>query len=240
MVDFDPSVQGAEYRRDPKIVGQLNLVGEGVPAAVAATKGESGILIATHTRKQVEQVAGYTHAKGAYAYPGLGWSVLVRFVDSEINSEINSVANEVATYMEIAIVVSIILIAFFAFLIGRGIAGSIAGMTIAMRELAGGNKSIDVPSLDRKDEIGGMAAAVALDKMTAQKDIERKAAEDKAKTVAAVTAKFQQNIGQLVTSVSAASTQLQSTAQGLTNNAEQTNHNTSAVASASEEVAANV
>ena len=236
MVDFDPSVQGAEYRRDPKIVGQLNLVGEGVPAAVAATKGESGILIATHTRKQVEQVAGYTHTKGAYAYPGLGWSVLVRFVDSEINS----VANEVATYMEIAIVVSIILIAFFAFLIGRGIAGSIAGMTIAMRELAGGNKSIDVPSLDRKDEIGGMAAAVALDKMTAQKDIERKAAEDKAKTVAAVTAKFQQNIGQLVTSVSAASTQLQSTAQGLTNNAEQTNHNTSAVASASEEVAANV
>jgi methyl-accepting chemotaxis protein len=117
-----------------------------------------------------------------------------------------------------------------------------------MRELAAGNKQIDVPGLGRKDELGGMAsalqvfkdAAIELDRMMAQKEIERKQAEDKARTMAAVTAKFQSNIGQLVSSVSSASTQLQTTAQGMTSNAEQTSQNTAAVAAASEEAAANV
>lgn len=244
LVNFDPTEQGTEYRRDPRVVGQLNLATEGVPAAVAAVKGETGVLLATHAQKNIEQVAGFAHTKGAYAYPGLGWSVLVRIAESEINT----VANEAALYMEMAIVVSIAFISCFAFFITRGIAGSIAGMTVAMRELAGGNKSIDVPSLDRRDEIGGMAAALQVfkeaavehDKMMAQKEVERKIADEKARTMAAVTARFQANIGQLVSSVSSASAQLHATAQGLTNNAEQTNQNTSAVASASEEAAANV
>ena len=105
-----------------------------------------------------------------------------------------------------------------------------------------------MPGLGRKDEIGGMAtalqvfkdAAIELDSMTAQKEIERKAAENKSRALTDATARFQENIGHLVTSVSAASTQLQTTSQGMTNNAEQTSVQTSAVASASEEAAANV
>ena len=42
----------------------------------------------------------------------------------------------------------------------RGIAAPIARMTDAMRRLAGGDLSTEMPGVGRSDEIGGMAAAV--------------------------------------------------------------------------------
>src|SRR5690606_23975776 len=39
----------------------------------------------------------------------------------------------------------------------RGIAGPVTQMTNAMRRLAEGDKSIDIPAVGRKDEIGEMA-----------------------------------------------------------------------------------
>ena len=50
--------------------------------------------------------------------------------------------------------------AFLAWLIGRGITRPVAGMTKAMTVLAGGDTSVEIPSRDNKDEIGGMAKAV--------------------------------------------------------------------------------
>ena len=244
LVDADPSSTGGTYTRNPDVVGKKNLAQDNEEAASRAVKGQSGISIGEDSVKQIQEAVGYAHTAGAYAYPGLGWSVLVRLADSQINT----VANTVFFWMVLTALAIVSLIAVLAWLIGRNIAGSISSMTDAMGELAKGNKSIAVPGLGRKDEIGGMAtalqvfkdAAIELDSMTAQKEIERKAAENKCRALTDATARFQENIGHLVTSVSAASMQLQTTSQGMTNNAEQTSVQTSAVASASEEAAANV
>ena len=45
-------------------------------------------------------------------------------------------------------------------LLSNAIAVPVTAMTAAMRRLAGGDNTVDVPAVGRKDEIGGMAAAV--------------------------------------------------------------------------------
>lgn len=76
----------------------------------------------------------------------------------------------------------------------RAIAGPVTLMTAAMRKLAGGDKTIVVPAVGRKDEIGEMAgavqvfkdAAIALDRAAAeQKRLEAEAAAERARNDAA-------------------------------------------------------
>lgn len=244
LVNYEPLVTTGEYKRDLAELGKRNFVTESFNPAKLALKGESGVSVEADEHGLEPEAVGYTKSNGAYGYPGLNWLIFVRVPDSQINS----VSLEVIRGMEIMIAVFLLLILGASWFIGGGIAGSIAAITNSMRALAGGDKAVAVPGLGRADEIGGMAsalqvfkdAAIELDAMMVQKDTERKLAEEKARNMAAITAKFQANIGQLVASVSAASSQLQTTAQGMTANAEQTSQNTAAVASASEEAAANV
>ncbi len=244
LVNYQPAEAGPDYKRELNALNKRNMVSEGYGPALAAAKGEQGVSVEEDEHGKTHEAVGYTRSTGAYGYPGLGWTVITRVSDHQINF----VSDQVVAWMEGAIVVAAVIIIVLAWFIGGGIAGAIVKLTTSMRELAGGNKQIDVPGLGRKDELGGMAAAlqvfkdaaIELDRMMAQKEVERKQADEKARTMAAVTAKFQANIGQLVSSVSSASTQLQTTAQGMTTNAEQTSQNTSAVAAASEEAAANV
>jgi methyl-accepting chemotaxis protein len=65
---------------------------------------------------------------------------------------------------------------FLAFAIGRGIVRPLTGMTSVMKQLAGGDHTIDVPARDNTDEIGDMARAVEVFKQSAI-EAERVAAE---------------------------------------------------------------
>jgi methyl-accepting chemotaxis protein len=49
-----------------------------------------------------------------------------------------------------------------AWLVGRGIARPVAAMTVAMTQLAAGDTAINIPGQGRGDEVGAMAAAVAI------------------------------------------------------------------------------
>jgi methyl-accepting chemotaxis protein len=244
LVDASPSISGGTYTRDPTVVGKRDFVGMGIEAAKLAVAGKNGVSAETSPEQGTLQAIGYANSVGAYTYPGLGWSVLVRVPDATINT----VAGSVFFWMEVTVVAAVIVIGVLAWFIGNGIAGSIIQMTAAMRDLAGGNKALTIPGLGRKDEIGGMAAALAvfkdaaieLDAMMAQKETERHQAEEKARLIATVTARFHENVGHLMASVSSASSQLQTTAEGMTSNAETTSRKTAVVASASEEAAANV
>ncbi|KQT54670.1 hypothetical protein ASG43_03575 [Aureimonas sp. Leaf454] len=55
---------------------------------------------------------------------------------------------------------SIALAIAMGFLLSRSIAAPVTAMTDAMRRLAGGDRTIEVPATKRRDEIGAMAAAV--------------------------------------------------------------------------------
>jgi methyl-accepting chemotaxis protein len=136
-----------------------------------------------------------------------------------------------------------------AWFVGTATAKPIRGMTDAMKTLADGNHSVDVPARDRQDEIGQMAAAVQVFKENAiemervkgeQEIAERRAQEDKKRMMQELASSFEAKVGALVSSLSAAATEMESTAGSMTSLAETGNSKAMNVASAAEQTSANV
>jgi methyl-accepting chemotaxis protein len=137
-----------------------------------------------------------------------------------------------------------------AFLIARGIIRPLAGLTAGMTELAGGNFGVALPGLDRKDEVGDMARAVETFKVKAEEKA-REEAEAKIRQDEVVTRQrkeemrrladqFEGAVGEIVDTVSSASTELEASASTLTRTAERAEELTALVAAASEEATTNV
>ena len=57
---------------DPSSVGNLNLALNGLQAAQSVVNGENGFVMETHLRRNVDQINGYAHAKGALGFAGYG------------------------------------------------------------------------------------------------------------------------------------------------------------------------
>jgi methyl-accepting chemotaxis protein len=135
------------------------------------------------------------------------------------------------------------------FIARAGISGPIARITAAMQELAGGNKETIVPGQDRKDEIGAMAATlnvfkqnmIEADRLRAEQEAAKRRAEaERRQAMLDLANRFEGSVGGVVNGVTAAATQLQSTAQSMSATAEQTSRQSTAVAAASEETTRNV
>jgi methyl-accepting chemotaxis protein len=136
-----------------------------------------------------------------------------------------------------------------AWLIGRGIAGPVVRMCVAMRALAGGDKAIVVPGLGRKDEVGQMADTLQVfkDSMIEKERLAEETAQHKIEAEAARKAgmlrladTFESGIKGVVSSVSSQASQMQAAAATLASTAQQATHQTTAVAAAVEEASASV
>ena len=151
---------------------------------------------------------------------------------------------------EVVAVAATLLGLLIAFLIARGIIGPLSGLTAGMKELAGGNFGVVLPGLDRKDEVGDMAQAVETFKVKAEEKARIEAeAKTKQDQIAAKQRKadmikladnFESAVGEIVETVSSASTELEASATTLTSTAERAQELTSMVAAASEEASTNV
>jgi methyl-accepting chemotaxis protein len=154
------------------------------------------------------------------------------------------------TTQEIVAGAAVLLGLLIAFLIARGIIKPLSGLTSGMKELAGGNFGVVLPGLDRKDEVGDMAQAVETLKVKAE---EKAREEAEAKTaqeqIAAKQRKadmikladgFEAAVGEIVETVSSASTELEASASTLTSTAARAQELTTMVAAASEEASTNV
>jgi methyl-accepting chemotaxis protein len=154
------------------------------------------------------------------------------------------------TMQEVVAGAAVLLGLLIAFLIARGIIKPLSGLTSGMKELAGGNFGVVLPGLDRKDEVGDMAQAVETFKVKAE---EKARAEAEAKTrqdqIAAQQRKadmikladdFESAVGEIVETVSSASTELEASASTLTSTAARAQQLTTMVATASEEASTNV
>ncbi len=92
-----------------------------------------------------------------------------------------------------ASIAAILLGLLSATLIGRGIARPIVAMTNAMQQLAGGDKTVEIPARENRDEVGLMAAAVQVfkdnmirnEQMAAEQERERKEREEQDARIAA-------------------------------------------------------
>ncbi|XUM23147.1 methyl-accepting chemotaxis protein [Bradyrhizobium oligotrophicum S58] len=135
------------------------------------------------------------------------------------------------------------------YLIVAGVARPITAMTDAMRKLAGGDMSAQIPGTSRKDEIGNMAGAVLVFKNNAieteklraeQAEAEKLAVERRKRDMHELANSFESAVGEIINTVSSASTELEASATTLTSTAERTQQRTTTVAAASEQATANV
>ncbi|MFC5552421.1 methyl-accepting chemotaxis protein [Methylobacterium iners] len=129
------------------------------------------------------------------------------------------------------------------------IARPLQDMTAAMDNLAEGNASTAIPSTQRRDELGAMAAAVQVFKdsmirsrlLEEQTVLARAGAEAQRKSAMREMADgFERAVGSIVETVTASATDLQATAQGMAGTADQTARQSTTVAAAAEIAAANV
>jgi len=139
--------------------------------------------------------------------------------------------------------------AVIAFITARAIATPIQGMTDSMGKLAKGDMSVTVPGVGRSDEIGDMASAVQVFKdnmieterlRAEQAETEKRVAVQRKADMNKLANEFQAAVGNIVETVSSASTELEASASSLTKTAETTQSLSTTVAAASEEASANV
>jgi methyl-accepting chemotaxis protein len=151
--------------------------------------------------------------------------------------------------MVMGLVVALVLIATCVFSIFT-IARPLQALTRSMRELANGNFEVVLPGLGRKDEIGDIAGAVedfkikAAEKTRAEAEAKMKqdqiAAQQRKSDMNRLADQFESAVGEIVETVSSASTELEASAGTLTSTAERAQELTTMVAAASEEASANV
>ncbi|WP_063691908.1 methyl-accepting chemotaxis protein [Bradyrhizobium stylosanthis] len=169
--------------------------------------------------------------------------------DAEIAASLREMASSEQIGMVVGAVAVLVLVgswlmSFFT------IARPIRALTMAMDKLADGDFSVVLPGLGRKDEVGGVAAAVEKFKVVSEQKA-REEAEAKTRQDQAATAQrkaemhkladgFEAAIGEIVDTVSSAATELEASASTLTSTAERGQELTTMVAAASEEASTNV
>ena len=144
----------------------------------------------------------------------------------------------------------IIALATAALIVARSVIRPLKKLTDAMRELAEGNFGLVLPGLGRQDEVGDMAQAVETFKINAEQkardEAEAKirqdqiAAQQRRADMIRLADDFESAIGQIVETVSSASTELEASATALTSTAGRSQKLTTMVAVASEEATTNV
>ncbi|MEQ8357296.1 MAG: HAMP domain-containing methyl-accepting chemotaxis protein [Kiloniellaceae bacterium] len=132
-------------------------------------------------------------------------------------------------------------------LIANGLTNPLSRAVKTMRALADGDTSVEL-RVDTKDEVGELAETIEVFRQTTIKAktlAEAQAAEESRKQQrlehqAELTRNFDQKIGTVLETVTAAAAEMQSTANSLRSTAERTTTQAGAVASASQEASTNV
>jgi methyl-accepting chemotaxis protein len=207
---------------------------------------------AAQNAHEVEVLANGEMAKFAQAIGADAEAIKESGIADETEIE-HETANLIASTETLILMIAVGSLAFgivLAWLIGRTISRPVVGLCAGMRELAEGNFQVVLPGLGRGDEVGEMAQAVETFKVKAEEKARAEAeAKMKQEQIAAKQRKadmhsladsFEAAVGEIVETVSSASTELEASAATLTRAAQRAQEVTTAVAAASEEASTNV
>ncbi|WP_208539276.1 methyl-accepting chemotaxis protein, partial [Algihabitans albus] len=156
-----------------------------------------------------------------------------------------AVQNAVVTVLG-AVVVALLLGAAAAWLIGTGIARPVVAITGAMRQLADGDKTVGIPAVGQKDEVGQIAEALEsfrnsmIEAEQAAAELERKALADRKNLMQEFASDLDATVTQVLQGVSGAAEEMNATAQSMSSIAEETKVQATSASSASNEASANV
>jgi methyl-accepting chemotaxis protein len=164
----------------------------------------------------------------------------------EVMSE-TAQGNRINLIMAVIVIASLIATMVFSFL---GIARPMTRLNGALGEMAGGNLDVVIPGAGRGDEIGDLAKTVvvirenaeqkARDEAEAKINQDQIAAQRRKAEMVKLANDFEGAVGEIVETVSSASTELEASAGTLTSTAERAQELTTMVAAASEEASTNV
>ncbi len=205
----------------------------------AALQGKSGVDIVPDYRG-INVVSAYT----PYKFLGTSWVVLAEIDESEMLYPVITMRNHALITM---LVLAMIIVALGIYL-ARTITGPISSITAVMGVLSGGDTTVEVLETEREDEIGDMARALEVfktnrieaDRLAIEQEKEQGLQLERGRNLEELTTGFEADISELVATLSAASTELSSTAQSMSSIAETTTEQSSAMSHASASTSENI
>ena len=156
---------------------------------------------------------------------GSDWKLINFYATSKSLSAVDKMTNMFIISFIIIGSITIPIIFFMA----KAISHPILNMGISMSELAEGNNKIEIPALNRKDEIGVMAKALEIFKQNAIEKIkltkkqemsDKQAVEEKKKMMNEMAETFQQDVKNVVDSVVNSSVEMEGSAKSLSDTAD--------------------
>jgi methyl-accepting chemotaxis protein len=136
-----------------------------------------------------------------------------------------------------------------SFVIGRSVTRPLAKITALTERLAAGDTAFEVPYTVRRDELGGLAKALAVFKDNAsevgrmhaeQQEAKQKADDEKRKTMTDLAVKFEASVQAVVRDVFNEARAMQQAAQGMSETADKATDRASFVATACQQASSNV
>jgi methyl-accepting chemotaxis protein len=143
----------------------------------------------------------------------------------------------------------LIVAGLIAFGVGRGLTRPLAITCGVMDRLANGELAVNVPFVERRNEIGRIARSLQVfkdrlvenDRLRASQDkLKDKTEADKKSMMGQLADEFERDVGASLDTLLAAATELRTTSQGMAATAKQTNTQASSVAAAAEQTSINV
>ncbi|PZA09552.1 chemotaxis protein [Rhodopseudomonas palustris] len=179
--------------------------------------------------------------KISYAAAIPGWDMLVgtgAYLD-----DIDAKLRPILMWLGAAILAIGAICSLVAWAISRSITKPLGDLGTRMKGLAEGQLDAAIPGVERRDEVGEMAATVQVFKDNAlrirgleqqEQETQRRAAAERAALMRSIADDFESSVNSVVMSVADATRQMQSTAQSMTSTAADASTRAAAVGSASD------
>lgn len=210
-------------------------------ATVAAgLSGKTGVAI-TSDYRGIAVLSAHTPV----TFNGVTWALMAEMDEAEVLRPVIAMRDLIFMIVTGIVAVMAVVGLFFA----RTISKPIVSMTDTMGHLAKGDLSIEIPFLEKKDELGLMANAVQVFKDNAIEVNRLREEQEEADASAAAKAQavreqmatdFETTVGGVVEAVASAATEMQASAQSLSATSEETSQQSSVVAAAAEEASTNI
>ncbi|MDX1737102.1 MAG: cache domain-containing protein [Alphaproteobacteria bacterium] len=199
-------------------------------------------------------------AKPVQDFSGEVLGVLVVGIDASFFESQIDQGQLISAGLLLAVILTVFLLSL---LVNKSLAKPIRSITSTMNELSNNNLAIDIPALNRKDEIGEMANAVAIfkenaikiEKMQKEKQAQEKQLEEEKRAASqALATSFQKSVGAFIATLGETARDMYQRSQTMSQSAEETltqsetvlnassraSNNVATVASASEELSASI
>lgn len=224
---------------------------EGEPSGILAEEIKNNSTIAAHEGKSGVNVLSDERGEKVFSayipldFYGVRWAMMTEFSYDEAMGYVNAMQRQAI----ITTLVLMLVMGITSLLYARSLTGPIKGVVKTMQSLTDGKYNVDVPGLERADELGAMAKSVSIfkdnlikmDEMRAeQEELKVKSEQDRRDAMLKLADDFDSRTRDVVAALTEAAGGMRASAEQMNAASQQTAHASTIVASAANEADANV